>query len=317
MTRRLPPFSAVRAFEAAARHLSYKMAAEELCVTPSAVSHAIRALEDYLATDLFDRDGNTIRLSLTGRTYAGRLTRLLDGLDRSTREAQADREALVLRVLATPGFGARWLVPRLDRFAHADAVRLRVSDGAPSTDFATNDADVVLQWADAPAKGLIVEPLIMSGRYPVISPELKAREDVRSPKDLLRLPLFRDEVDDSWDEWFRLAGLGSPGLPANPQFPNCEYSTVAAENGQGVALAFEAVVRGTLESGRLIRLFDTVTLPWTVYALAYPEAREDEPLITAFRDWIIAESLGDGTLPRDWTQRRVAARNGWRGVQGM
>ena len=212
MGRKFPPFAAVRAFESAARHKSFKNAAEELCLSPSAISHQIRALESYLDTALFERNGNAIELTLTGRGYAGKLTGLLDAFDETTRSiSQAGQRPF--RVLCTPGFAARWLVPRLDRLSFGDRVRLRVSIGAPSTEFSTNDSDLVIQWADEPIPGVTTEPFMESHRYPVISPKLRKQEDVREPKDLLRLRLMQDETDDGWSEWFAAAGMELPGMP--------------------------------------------------------------------------------------------------------
>jgi LysR family glycine cleavage system transcriptional activator len=174
---------------------------------------------------------------------------------------------------------------------------LRVSNGAPSLDFATNEADVVIQWADRPTPGLSVQPLMASVRYPVISPTLKAREDMRRPEDLLRLTLFYDETDDAWPEWFAAAGLAGVALPAGPTYPNCELSTTMVEQGQGVSLAYDAVVRGTLASGRLERLFDIVTPSIAIYSVACQEARADESRIAAFRAWLRAEAEAEGVLP--------------------
>ena len=183
--RRLPPFSAVKAFEAAARHLSFRDAADELCLSPSAISHQIRALEDYLATTLFRRESNRIILTGTGRDYAGQLTQLLDHLDDSTGAARSAAQEQTLRVLSTPGFAARWLVPRMAGFEHAQAIRLRIAEGAPSTDFAANDADVVIKWRDDAEEGVDVVPILRSARYPVASPALLERESISHPRDLL------------------------------------------------------------------------------------------------------------------------------------
>jgi len=286
--RKLPPFAAVKAFEAVARHLSVKDAAEELCLSPSAVSHQIRSLEEYFDTALFERKDNQLKLTLTGRAYAGKMTTLLDTFDEATRGI---REAghRSFRLLCTPGFAARWLVPRLDRLSFGERVRLRVSDGAPSLDFAANDADLVVQWADDTLDGVVTEPLMKSGRYPVISPELKSREDVQSPEDLCRVTLMHDETMDAWDAWFAAAGVTSPPFPRGPIFPNCELATTAAEKGQGVALAYDAVVRSTVEEGRLVRLFDAVVMPFVIYSVAYPKARRDDPMIREFSEWIHKE----------------------------
>jgi LysR family glycine cleavage system transcriptional activator len=298
MGRHLPPFAAVKAFEAAARHKSFKHAAEELCLSPSAVSHQIRALEEYLDTALFERSGNQMDLTLTGRAYAGKLTGLLDLLDDSTRSVREAGEK-PLRVLCTPGFAARWLVPRLGGLSFGNRIRLRVSSGAPDTDFSTNDSDVVIQWRDAHHPGVHTEPLMTSGRFPVIRPDLKEKEYIRTPRDLLGLQLMYDETDDSWDEWFAAAGLGAPDLPPGPTFPNCELATTAAEQGHGVAMAFDAMVQGTLASGRLVRLFETDTIPDVIYSVACAEARADDPMISAFRTWLHDEvRQADRSSPR-------------------
>jgi len=297
MGRKLPPFAAVRAFEATARHMSVKTAASELCLTPSAVSHQIKALEGFLDTQLFERSGNRIELTLTGEAYAGKLTHLLDAF---LEETESVREApSILRILSTPGFAARWLVPRLPKLDFGRDIRLRVSNGAPSLDFATNDADVVIQWSDRSTPGLLVEPLIASARYPVISPTLRQRARVRRQEDLLRLTLFYDETDDAWPEWFAEAGLSGADLPPGPTFPNCELSTTMVEQHQGVSLAYDAVVRGTIASGRLERLFAVSTLPMAIYAVACLETRADEPRIAAFRRWLRAEAEAEGVMPGD------------------
>ena len=197
----------------------------------------------------------------------------------------------------TPGFAARWLVPRLDTLRFGDRVRLRVSVGAPSIDFAGNDADVVIQWADDPTPGLVVEPLMESGRYPVASAALLDRVGLKRPEDLLKVRLMHDEVDDAWEEWFANAGLPPPAMPRGPVFPNCELATTAAERGQGVSLAYDAVVRGTVASGRLVRLFEAVTMPIVIYALAYPAVRANDPMIAEFREWIFGQAHDEGIVP--------------------
>lgn len=295
--RRLPPLAALKAFEAAARHQSFTRAADELCLTPSAVSHQVRALEAYLDTKLFERRGNAMVLTLTGEGYADRLSELLDGLSDTTEAIRSPREMPVLRVLSTPGFAARWMVPRLGRFAYADRVRLRISVGAPSTDFASNDADVVIQWADAPGPGLSVEPIMSSARYPVISPALRDKLGIERPEDLARATRMQDETLDMWAEWFAAAGVAPPPTPNGPVFPNCELATTAAEQGMGAALAYDLMVRDTLASGRLVRLFDAVTLPVVIYSITCPAARRRETLISAFHDWIWSELPADG-LPK-------------------
>ena len=288
MGRKLPPFAAVRSFEAAARHLSYTRAADELCLSPSAVSHQVRALEEYLDTKLFERRNNRMQLTQTGRAYSGKMTTLLDTFEANTSDV-ADAAHRTLRVLCTPGFAARWLVPRLDRFVEPSAVRLRVSVGAPSTDFHTNDADVVVGWADDPVAGAEVVPLMKSGRYPVAAPSFIRSHRIEKPEDLRDVTLMHDETMDQWEEWFAAAGVQPPDFPSGPQFPNCELATSGVEQGLGVSLAYDIMVRETVACGRLTRLFETVTMPFVIYSFVCQRNRASEPLISAFREFVFKE----------------------------
>lgn len=297
MTRKLPPFAAVRAFEAVARHLSVKQAAGELCLSPSAVSHQIKVLEGYFDTALFERKSNRLQLTLTGRTYAGKMTALLDAFDSSTRGIQ-DVKRQQFRVLCTPSFASRWLVPRLHRLSFGDRVRIRVSDAAPDTNFTSNDADLVIQWADDPIPGVVTERLMASERFPVISPRLKESENVTQPEDLRRVPLIHFETLDGWADWFDAAGIEPPVFPRGPVFPHCELTNTAAEQGLGVTLAIDATVRSSLAEGKLVRLFDTsIRLPYYIYSVAYSEDRRDDAMIREFANWIHTEAKLDGVSP--------------------
>lgn len=289
----LPPFAAVRAFEAAARHLSYTKAADELCLSPSAISHQVRSLEEYLDTKLFERRNNKMQLTLTGKAYAGKMTSLLDVFEASTSDA-AEAASQSLCVLCTPGFAARWLVPRLDRFVEPSAIRLRVSVGAPSTDFQTNDADIVIGWADDPVAGAEVVPLMKSGRYPVAAPSFIREQCIETPEDLRKVTLMHDETMDQWAEWFAAAGVEPPAFPSGPEFPNCELATSGVEQGLGVSLAYDIMVRETVNSGRLVRLFEAVTLPFIIYSFVCQRSRASEPLIAAFREFVFKEVEADG-----------------------
>ncbi|WP_424928387.1 LysR substrate-binding domain-containing protein [Amaricoccus tamworthensis] len=224
------------------------------------------------------------------------MTDLLDNLADSTEQIRS-HSSEVLKVLCTPGFAARWLLPRLPRFRHSEAVRLRIADGAPSTDFNSNDADVVIKWRDDPQDGVAVWPFLTSARTPVAAPGFAGRHCIVHPKDLLGVTLFRDQTDDMWPKWFEAAGVVGTASAEGPHYPNCEYATTAAEAGLGVALAYDAVIRDTLSEGRLVRLFEPETPPFTIYAIACDGRRSDDKVISAFRDWLLAETRADGTLP--------------------
>lgn len=296
LKRSIPPLPALRAFEAAARRLNFTEAAQELCRTASAISHQVRSLEQLLGTALFERLPHGLKLTEAGRGYLQDLTPILDALDASTRRISGSRTDTRLRVLSTPGFAARWLVPRLNRFEHRDQIAISVSQGAPCTHFSRNNADVVIHWGKEPVDGAAVEPMMDSGRYPVANTELIEREGLETPGDLLASTLLHDEVDDGWEDWFTKAGVKPNDLPRGPTLAHCELTLTAAEQQQGVALAYDAMARNSLEAGKLVRLFDVETSVRTIYSFAHAESRRRCPDISRFRAWLFEEVEVQGLL---------------------
>ena len=162
--RRLPSFTAIRAFEAAARCLSFKEASKELHVTPSAISHQVKTLEEFLGVTLFLRAANRIVLTRSGRKYLNELSGLLDRLDAATRQAaRTDPDDDPLTILCTPGFAARWLAPNLAECPGSDRIEVTICEDRPSSDFTRNGADLVIAWGHWPAPGTIWEVLMESG----------------------------------------------------------------------------------------------------------------------------------------------------------
>ncbi len=291
MKRRLPPFAAVRAFEAAARHGSFTTAADELNVTQSAVSHQVRRLEEFLDTALFVRDPQGLDLTPAGEGYLAELTGILDRLDASTRRVCQPDEAELLRIRATPAFTSRWLLPRMHRFqARHPELDYDISIGFPPTDFSQGDVDVFIHWGTEPVAGARVEPFFDTARSPVASAEfLRRGPRIEAPADLLAVTLLHDQVQDGWAQWFETCGVVPPASRRGPRLAHCELVLQAAEAGQGVALPYLALIESELECGRLIRLFDRETPSAVIYSLAYQEADADEPKIKGFRDWMFEE----------------------------
>lgn len=291
--RKLPPFPALRAFEAAARLGSFKQAAEELCVTPSAISHQVRTLEAWLDRALFLRGVRQVEMTEQGRSYLAQLTPILDMLDASTRAVSGQSFSGKLRLKMTEGFSKRWLIPRLPRFlaAYPD-VDVSIETGLPPIDFRNGALDLIVHWGDDPVPGVIVEPFMSSTRVPVCSAAfLQANPDLRSPEDLLRKTLIRDEVADGWREWFALIDR-APECPAGgPIFAHCELTMSAAENDLGVALGYKAMITTSLDAGDLVAPFALESPTRTIYSVAYEKARSTEPVIVAFRDWLFETSL--------------------------
>ncbi len=299
MARRLPPLNAMRAFEAAARHLSFTHAARELHVTPAAVSHQIKALEDWLGLPLFRRRNREVVLTEAGETfYPG----LRDGFDRlagATERVTARDETGELRVSTSPSFAAKWLVPRLYRLraAHPEIdVLLSTSDHL--VDFGIEKMDVGLRYGTGRYPGLEVIRLMETDVFPVCAPALADGDPpLRLPADLSRHTLLHDDFDVirtentvTWEMWLRAAGVEGAEAGRGPGFTDSSMVLMAAIDGQGVALARGTLAAGDLAAGRLVKPFDLALPSNWAYYVVYPPEYRDRPKIKAFRAWLLAEA---------------------------
>jgi LysR family transcriptional regulator, glycine cleavage system transcriptional activator len=305
MRRALPPLNAVRAFEAAARHLSFTRAAGELCVTPSAVGQSVRALERWLGVPLFARDRRSspdLRLSEAGRAYLPLVGRSLDWLAAATvavrRQPGPARE--VLSVSSRPAFAMHWLVPHVVAFQldHPELeVRVATAHGGDAL-AAEEGADVAVRYGrpGAWAAPFRVAPLIPDALTPVASPAVAA--SLRSPADLAAAPLIHSRsAPEDWAEW--ALACGEPALAAQaggPAVADRSLAIEAALAGRGVALCDLTLVRRLIEAGALAAPFpDKLLVRGTAHCLVWREDREEEPKIALFRDWIIARCGGGAT----------------------
>jgi LysR family glycine cleavage system transcriptional activator len=297
----LPPLNALRAFEAAARHLSFTRAAAELFVTQAAVSHQIKALEGHVGVKLFRRLPRRLLLTDEGQAYAHALTDVFARLARATarlREPDAARKRL-LTVSVLPSFAARWLVPRLGRFRtlHPE-IDVRVSPQAAAADFARDDVDVGIRYGGGKYPGLRSDRLLDDELFPVCSPALRrGRHALRTPRDLRHHVLLHDETNDDWRTWLVAAGVGvEDGVDATrgPIFTDASMLLEAALGGQGVALARRVLAEDELARRRLVRAFGeqaTLTLPSDrAYFVVAPRATAEQPRIKAFREWLLKEA---------------------------
>lgn len=286
--RRLPPLAALRAFEAAARHLSFRQAADELSVTPTAVSHQIRQLESLLGVALFERQVRKVILTPEGRAL---FPALRDGFDRMA-EAIAPllgpKRRRILTVSATPAFVARLLVPRLAAFQAAHPrIDLRLHASTQPVDFAAQQIDAAIRYGQGPYRGLRHEPLLHTRFAPMCSPALK----LRKPADLARHPLlhfqwqpiFREPPD--WATWRRVAGQTALDVRRGITFTDETHAIDAAIAGQGVALLNTALVADALARGTLVMPFGP-ELEGLPYQLVYPPDAEHDPAIAALRAWL-------------------------------
>jgi LysR family glycine cleavage system transcriptional activator len=291
MGRQLPPFAAIRAFEAAARCGSFTEASHELNVTQSAISHQVKRLEEYLKIPLFERAPQGLILTRAGQDYLGELTGILDQLAASTQQlCKQDRQDL-LRIRATPAFITRWLLPRMHGFQSAfPDLDYEITIGFPPTDFSQDDVDVYIHWGTNPVAGARVEPFFRTTRSPVASGEfLRTAPEIKGPADLLGVTLLHDKIQDGWTQWFQSRGVLPPRRQRGPQFAHCELALQAAEAHQGVALPYLTLIQAELQSGRLVRLFGDETPPEIIYSLAYQERDAGKRKIEVFRDWLFRE----------------------------
>ncbi len=299
MARRLPPLNALRAFEVAARHLSFTKAAAELHVTPAAVSHQVKALEEWLAIPLFRRLNREVVLTEAGQTYYPGLREGFDRLAGATARVTVRDETGELRVSCSSSFAAKWLVPRLHRLraAHADIdVLLSTSDHL--VDFSLERMDVGLRFGAGRYPDLEVIRLMETDVFPVCAPALVDREPpLRQPADLARHTLLHDDFDTpltestvTWAMWLRAAGVDGVDALRGPSFTESSMVLLAAIDGQGVALSRGTLAAGDLAAGRLVKPFDLALPSSWAYFLVYPPAYRDRPKIAAFRAWLLAEA---------------------------
>jgi LysR family glycine cleavage system transcriptional activator len=306
MIRRLPPLNSLRAFEAAARHLSFKQAADELHVTPAAISHQIRTLEDYCGTQLFRRLTRALRLTDAGQAA---LPLLRDGFDRLAEASEAMRaegRVGILTVSVAPSFGSKWLVPRLERFrtAHPEFdVRIDATDALAN--FTGDGIDVALRYGRGTYRNLRAECLMAEVAHPVCSPRLLEHgPPLRTPGDLRLHTLIHvqwkmdEDAAPNWRMWLRAAGADGVDPDRGPRFSADSMAVDAAIEGQGVALIGEALVEGDLKAGRLVRPFPPSVRQETAfsYYLVYPESKAADAKVTAFRAWVMAEVRRDDNI---------------------
>jgi LysR family glycine cleavage system transcriptional activator len=283
------PLSFLRIFEAAGRTGSFRAASAELNLTPSAVSHAIRKLEQVLGIPLFERDTRNVHLSYEGEALMRHVSRAFDELRRGM-EVVSTRGPKLLRLHCAPSFAAQWLTPRLADFLkqHAD-VELRLAAGVDYTRFHSDEFDADIVYGPPRVEGLVVVPLGEETIAPMCAPDLAAK--ISTPSDLFNQVLIQtDSKQIQWADWFTANGLVAPS-PNGSRFDRSFLAIAAAAEGLGVALESTRLAERELRSGRLVMPLDQKSLPvrYIGHNLVFPRyVRQRRPL-RAFADWLLAE----------------------------
>ena len=294
--RRLPSFFALRAFEAAARLESFALAGAELNLSPSAVSHQVRALEDWAGRRLFDRrSGQGVAPTEEGRRLLGRLTPVLDELEAACAALRPDPAAAALAVHCAPSFAAKWLGPRLPGFmAQYPGIAIRLTASAAPVDLARQaEIDLVIAYGAAPARpGVVAEPLGTERVAALVTPALAAEMDLSGAALPPGLVLIESAVSPvRWADWLALNGLAAPPGGARPSFDRAAMAISAAAQGVGAALESTRLAAEELASGALVELgggrFHAVER--VLHHLCFRAAQRNAPKVAAFRAWLLAE----------------------------
>jgi LysR family glycine cleavage system transcriptional activator len=293
MSARLPSLNGLRAFEAAARHLSFTNAATELNVTQTAISHQIRRLEQELGIRLFVRQNRSLVLTPEARDYLPGVRAAFNDLRLATDRLLRKDNDHVLTVSTLASLAAKWLLPRLSAFQEAHpGIDVRITTSSTLVDFKGGDVDTAIRYGRGRWPGLRADWLTADELFPVCSPALLGgNRPLKCPEDLAHYTLLHSSggYDDDWRLWLTAAGLPTniseqPGLT----FDLILMTVQAAIDGIGVAMGRTSYVEADIAKGRLVVPFK-ITLPADAgFYLVSPEARADSPKLAAFRQWLAA-----------------------------
>ncbi len=289
--RRLPPLNGLRAFEAAARHLSFTRAAAELNVTQAAISHQIRMLEDRLGVKLFVRRNRTVLLSEAGQAYLPALRDAFDLIDQATDRLLRRDEGGPLVISSTASFATKWLVPRLSSFQslHPE-IEVQLSTSFELVDFQRDAVDAAIRWGLGKWPGLHVERLFTQDLFPVCAPAMaKGRAGLKHPSDLARVTLLHTTAArDDWRLWLTAAGVRGVDASRGPVFDQLFTALQAAIDGVGVALGQTQLVERDIAAGRLVRPFELSLPIEAAYYFVCPPAALKRRKVKAFHDWMLS-----------------------------
>ncbi len=286
----LPPLNALRAFEVVARHLSFKVAADELCVTPGAVSRQVQNLELFLGIKLFIRSNRQITLTPRGEIYRRDVCDALERVARATSAIGASANERVLRLKLPPTCAVRWLVPRLAHF-HAlhPHIRVQVATSHEEVEFDRDDVDAAVHYGTGPAKGLVGERLFGEVLLPVCSPAVL--RSAATPRELAgQILLHSARRPDDWPRWFTAAGVNDVPIEQQIVLENSSLTYQAAISGLGIAIAQAAFVVDRLGAGELVSPVDTPLRTEMGYHLVFPRERLRQTKLRQFRAWMTHEA---------------------------
>lgn len=299
MKRSLLPLNALRAFDAAARHMSFKLAADDLSVTPAAISQQIRSLEDFLGVDLFRRTNRSLVLTEAAQLSLLPLKEGFERLEEAVDIIAGSKSSTVLKVSVSPSFASKWLVPRLaSYYEHRPDAIVKISATMQVTDFKAEDTDVAIRYGRGNYDGLESEELLRETLFPVCAPGLFDGE-AATPCAVLKHTLIHDDssIEDesapNWTMWLKAAGVTAPdGMPAI-HFNSNALAIEAAVAGRGVALARSAIAEEDIKAGRLIKPFGEAVPVNFAHHIVYPKDKIKNERVQDFIEWLREETSKD------------------------
>lgn len=288
MARRLPNFSALRAFEAAARHENFSRAAEELRLTHGAISHQVRGLEQELGRQLFVRHGRQVKITHDGMQFAQFLGKAFADIAAATDAMRAASIHQRLTITSIPSFAARWLAPRLGKFIELyPQIDVVLQSSGQVQDLVREGVDVGIRFGRGNYPGMGVLRLMGDVYYPVVSPHYRDGRLPLAPADLSMHTLLRST--ERWTPWLHAAGLDLAEPSGGVMFEEVSTLIRSAAEGNGVALVRHVVAMPEIASGRLLRLFNIATPSPDEYYFVTPPDAATKPQVLAFRDWLLEE----------------------------
>lgn len=291
MNRRLPPLNSLKAFEAAARHLSFTRAADELFVTQAAVSHQIKSLEDFLSMKLFLRKNRSLLLTEEGQSYYLDLKDIFQSLQDATERLLARGAKGAITVALPPSFAIQWLVPRISHFSQMNPeidVRIKAIDFDEG--FLSDDIDVAIYYGRGKWSGLHADKLHTEYLTPICSPLLfQGDKPLDTLDDLRHHTLLHDASREPWKNWIRHFNVLGMKVDQGPIFSHSMLVLQAAALGQGIALGHSVLARPEIEAGRLICPFEEKLVSRNSYYLVCHPSQAELGKIATFRDWLLAQ----------------------------
>lgn len=293
--KRLPPLNALLSFEAAARNGSFYQAAEELYVTPSAISHQIKSLESFLGVQLFERKKRQIEITAAGKRYTKFIQKALREIDKGTQDLIASHDTGELSISMTPAFLNYWLLPRIDKFYEQNPdIQLDINASVALIDFPRSDIDIAVYFGHGDWPNVESSFLRHSERVPVCSPKLLEKHAINTPSDLLEHKLFFvKQRKEEWEAWFDLAETEYNMRKYPISFSSSSLAVKAAAEGVGIALADISLASESIRKGELIMPFDIRLKLEKAFYVVYQKNRKMTFAMKAFKEWMMNEMSSD------------------------